>query len=257
MLPEIRAVLGVDVIASANNPGYHRARLWGALSAMLTTALTNSDIAPDEVVHFEPSGDGALYTFPSRHLGTVLDMSERLDKLVADHNRYQKPDIRLRISVDLGAVGEEPGYHSTKISLTRLLSADEFKALIDKCIDENLDQYGTSLVNSGLVVSRSAFREVFGGDHTSRIRQADFIELPMSSKEFAEQAWLRVPGLDTHTLTAFAHQVKNSLAESVRDPHSESTETRPIHVNNQVHGNMSRSVQAGIINGDISWDGQR
>src|SRR5262245_35736766 len=121
LLPETRTLLGIDVIASAANPGYHLDALWRSLSEILDAALLESGIHPEEVLETEHTGDGSLYTFPSRDLGLVLDLSHRIDELAAEHNRWHKPDIRLRIAVDVGAVGSSDGYYSPKIWRGRLL----------------------------------------------------------------------------------------------------------------------------------------
>lgn len=250
LMPDNRTLLGVDVIASASSPGYHRDRQWGALNAMLSTALATSGITPDMVVHHEPTGDGALYTLPVHHLGTAVDLTERLDKLAAEHNRWQKPDIRLRMSVDVGAVGDEPGYYTPKIHLTRMLGAAAFRTLVNTCIRSNTDSIGNSSVHTGLILSSAAFREVFGGDYTRLVRQADFTKLPVASKEFTETAWVRVPGCDARTLARFATTADPVEPANQDDPGRRGPSGHGSLVN-YVHGNMTDSVQAGVIEGSV------
>jgi hypothetical protein len=247
LMPDNRALLGVDVVASASSPGYHRDRQWGALSAMLGTALASSGIRPDMVVHNEPTGDGALYTLPGHCLGIAVDLTERLDKLAAEHNRWYKPDLRLRVSIDVGAVGAEPGYHTPKIHLNRMLAAAQFRALVAECIRDNTDGAGNSSVHTGLIVSGAAFRAVFGGDYTSLVRQTDFAQLSVTSKEFSDTTWVRVPGLDAHTLARFA-----ATAEATTSTRSNTADGSGMLIN-YVGGNMTGSVQARVIEGGVHF----
>jgi hypothetical protein len=246
-MPESRALLGVDVIASASSPGHYRDRQWGALTAMLGTALASSGITPDAVVHFEPTGDGALYTFPSRCLGMVIDLSECLDKAAAEHNRWCKPDIRLRLSVEIGAVGDGPGYYSPKIYLNRMLGARAFKSLINECIRTTVDPLGNGSVNTGLIVSGPAFREAFGGNYTRLVRQTDFARLSVVEKEFSDNAWIRVPGLDNRTLAGLVASAEVASGDATTDRVANGS----VQVTNHVGGNMTDSVQAGVVNGGI------
>lgn len=238
-MPETRVLLGVDVIGSAANPGYHYNALWRALERMLGTALAESGIPPGELLDVEPGGDGALYTLPNHRLGTMLDLTARLDELAATHNRSRKPEIRLRMAVEMGAVGDETGYYAPKVRLSRLLNAAAFKALMRRCLTEGPD----GSVNSGLIVSSPAFREAFGGAYTANVRQHEFAEIEASEKEFREKAWVRVPGLDSRTLTEFAE----APATAPAPPGSGRG-----RVVNQVFGSMN-GVQAGDVHGDIHF----
>lgn len=252
-MPDTRALLGVDVVASAGNPGYHLDRVWGALSEMLSEALDASGITPDDVVRYEPVGDGALYTFPNDRLGAVVDLSDRLDKLAERHNRWHKPDLRLRVAVELGAVGDGPGYDAPRIRLNRMLAADTFKALVNTCVGANADEKGNSPVNSGLIMSDAAFRSVFGGDYTSLVRQTDFAPLDVVNKEFTDRAWVRVPGVDARTLAEFAEHLEPSI-----DGNDEETATTyPMRVTNHISGNAEHSLQAGIVTGGVYFGRDR
>jgi hypothetical protein len=242
VMPETRALLGVDVIGSAANEGHHYDPLWRALDRMLGRALAGRGIPDDEVLDYEPGGDGALYTLPSRRLGGVLDLADDLDRLAAEHNRSRKPDIRLRIAVEVGAVGEGPGYFAPKIWRGRLLNSAAFKELMKHCLHKRPE----GSVNTGLIVSAPAFREAFGGDYTAVVRRHDFVEIEASEKEFTEPAWVRVPGLDSRTLAEFvsASQAKPETPKPVVEPEAK--------VVNQVYGTMN-GVQAGDVHGDINF----
>jgi len=84
----------------------------------------------------------------------------------------------------LGAVSQAPHYCSAKVLLVRLLNADRFKQVVNECVRQNTDSVGNSAVNTGLIVSGSAFQETFGGDHTDLVRPEQFAELEVTGKEF-------------------------------------------------------------------------
>jgi hypothetical protein len=246
-MPGTRALLAVDVIGSARNPGYHRDRLWGELTAMLRSGFDAVGLTPAEVVGCEPTGDGALYTLPDHRLGVLVDLAQRLDELAANRNRWSKPDIRLRVAVEIGAVGDGPAYYSPKIDLNRLLGAAAFKELVNRCVTENTDELGNCPINSSLIVSGPAFRSVFGGDYTTLVRETEFVRLAAVHKEFNEQAWVRVPGVDARTLARFAEEITSSEpAEDV-----EAAAGMPMRVTNTVNGSMTDSVQAGVVTGGV------
>lgn len=244
-MPDTRALLGVDVIGSASNPGYHRDALWGELSQMLRTALTESGITPDEVKKYEPTGDGALYAFSAARLGTAVDLSDRLGELAADRNRWEKPDIRLRIAVEIGAVGDGTGYYSPTIWLTRLLGADAFKHLVNECISANTDRQGNSPISSALIVSQNAFRSVFGGDYT-KVRETDFAELTVANKEFSEPAYVRIPGVDARTIAELATRQPATASQE-----TDETARGSVTVRNTSHGPMKDSFQIGVVHGGV------
>jgi hypothetical protein len=243
MMPETRVLLGVDVIGSAANEGHQYNALWRALDRMLGTALHECGIPTEELLDREPGGDGVLYTLPSRRLGTALDLTEHLDRLAAAHNRRNKPDLRLRIAVELGAVGDQPGYYAPKIRHQRLLNARAFKELMEHCLRERPE----GSVNTGLIVSAPTFREVFGGDYTNAVQHHDFAEIEASEKEVTETAWVRVPGLDSRTLTEFVAATTHPAADV-----AETTPESTAGVVNQVFGTMN-GVQAGDVHGDINF----
>jgi hypothetical protein len=247
VMPGTRALLAVDVIGSARNPGYHRDRLWGELTAMLRSGFDAAGLTPAEVVGYEPTGDGALYTLPDNRLGALVDLTQRLDELAANRNRWSKPDIRLRVAVEMGAVGDGPDYYSPKVDLNRLLGASAFKELVKRCVTENTDELGNCPINSSLIVSGPAFRSVFGGDYTTLVRETDFVRLAAVHKEFNEQAWVRVPGVDTRTLAKFADEITTSEPVEDVEPMAGSS----VRVTNTVTGTMTDSQQFGVVNGGV------
>lgn len=161
---DAHVLLGVEAIAPAGAPG----RQWGELSTMLTEVLDRGGITPEDVVHHEEVGDGVRYAFPADRLGTVLDLTERLDEFAARRNRWHQPALRVKIAVDLG---------ERTSALDRLLAT----SILDRCVE----------ANSGLIMSDRAFRAAFGDDCATSLREADFAQVG--------QFWVRVPGVDPGT----------------------------------------------------------
>lgn len=237
-VPQHRALLGVDVIGSAQLPGYLMNAIPTTIMKLVGSALTQSGITPDDVLSLESPGDGALMVLPSGQLGAVLDAAVLLDQLTTDHNRWHKPEVRLRIAVHVGPVGDD-GFHRARITHTRLLDAPEFKDLIKRCHDEGTED----TANTALIVSSEALDTAFSGDHTQVARRSDFASLPVAHKEYRHEAWVRVPGFDPRTLTGFT---------------SPAPAPEPVaRVQNIVHGDMNGGIQAGRINGGVSYYGGR
>ncbi|GAB3300320.1 hypothetical protein GCM10027563_45280 [Parasphingorhabdus pacifica] len=251
MVPEYRTLLGVDVVESASNHGYDLQVVPEAVEHMLSESLRNSGIDPNEVLEWEPTGDGALLTLASRHLGAVLDTTQRLDIAASARNRRHKPDVRLRIAVEVGPVGEGPGFFAPKIALNRILEAGEFKTLFRRCRREGPDD----AVHSALIISDHALRVAFSGDHTRLLHRNDFGQLNIQNKEHNETTWIRVPNFDSRSITEFAseQQTQDRGSETPRPPEEREEPTYPStqQVSNTIHGN-SYGVQAGTINGNIS-----
>ena len=149
-VPQHRALLGVDVIGSAQLPAYLMNAVPETISKLVDSALEQSGVEPNHVLSVESPGDGVLMVLPSEQLGAVLDAAVRLDQLTVDHNRWSKPEVRLRVAVHVGPVGED-GFHRARITHTRLLDAPEFKDLLKHCQAEGAEETATT----ALIVSRS------------------------------------------------------------------------------------------------------
>ncbi|MFD5826917.1 hypothetical protein [Lentzea sp. NPDC060358] len=231
-------MLGVDVIGSAQLPDYLLKAVPVTISKLLDEALEHSGVEPADVLVREPLGDGAVMVLQSEQLGAVLDAAVRLDQLTINHNRWQKPEVRLRVAVHVGPVGAD-GFHRTRVDHNRLLDAPEFKKLLERCRELGSEE----TANTGLIVSSEALDAAFSGDHTQLARRSDFAALAISNKEFRQEAWVRVQGFDSRSLTAFT--------KTAPEMHQSGTRVR-----NVVHGNM-HGVQAGDIDGNLNFYGGR
>lgn len=236
-VPQHRALLGVDVIGSARLPAYLMNAVPGTISKLVDSALEQSGVEPDHVLSVESPGDGVLMVLPSGQLGAVLDAAVRLDQLTIDHNRWSKPEVRLRVAVHVGPVGDD-GFHRARITHTRLLDAPEFKDLLKRCQSEGAEETATT----ALIVSSEALDTAFSGDHTQVARRGDFASLPVAHKEYRHDAWVRVPGFDPRSLAGFVG------AASAPEPAARNQ--------NIAYGAMS-GVQAGNVGGDLNFHGGR
>jgi hypothetical protein len=236
-VPQHRALLGVDVIGSARLPGYLMNAVPATVTKLVGAALAKSGITPDDVLSLESPGDGVLMVLPSDRLGAVLDAAVLLDQLTTDHNRWQKPEVRLRAAVHVGPVGED-GFHRARVVHSRLLDAPEFKDLLKRC-HENCAEDNA---NTAVIISAEALDTAFSGDHTQVARRSDFASLAVAHKEFRQEAWVRVPGFDPRTLAGFANPVP--APEPVAGVHNV--------VNGDMHG-----IQAGSVSGGINFHGGR
>ncbi|MCS7476400.1 hypothetical protein ACFFQW_04350 [Umezawaea endophytica] len=198
LVPQHRALLGVDVVGSAANPGYHLAAVHRTVDDVLDRALASSDIEPSEVLDREMTGDGALLTLPSERLGVLLDLAHDMEDTLAERNRWQKPEVRLRIAVEVGPVGDEPGLYAAKVTLSRLLDSSAFKGIFVRCLEEQ----GADGANTALIISDHALRTAFSGNHTRTVRQREFTPLSVQDKEYASTAWIRIPGFDAGAATS-------------------------------------------------------
>ncbi|KOV89693.1 hypothetical protein [Nocardia sp. NRRL S-836] len=232
-VPQHRTLLGVDVIGSAQLPPHLLAAVPATVSKLLDAALSENGIERDAVLSIESPGDGTLLVLPSELLGATIDAAVHLDQLTTEHNRWHKPEVRLRAAVHLGPVGEDGGFYQARITHARLLDAPEFKALLKRCRAEG----GEDTANTALIVSSEALDTAFSGNHTRLARRGEFGSLPVSHKEYRHNAWVRVPGFDPRTLTSF------TSAPAAPDP--------VARVVNTVHG-TNYGIQAGDIHGGIT-----
>ena len=241
-VPEYRAVLGVDAVGSASLPIHHHSALHRAIGAAVDAGLALHGVGPADLLDREDTGDGLLITAPSGTAGALLDAAHSIERLLTAHNTLHKPELRLRMAVEVGPVADGRGLAATKIALARMLDAEAFRTLFRRCLAER----PADALNSALVVSDQVRRTVLDGGHTAVVRAAEFARLRLINKEFDGTAWVRVPGCDADTLAR--------LADSA-EPDEE--QGHGLSVVNTVHGGMRGGIQAGVINAPITLGGSR
>lgn len=251
LVPDHRALLGLDVVRSANNEGYHLAAVSDAVTTMVDDALRSTGVEP-EVVKRDFTGDGELLTFPGRRLGSLFDMADRLNWLAEGYNRWCKPEIKLRIAVELGPIGGGRRLTTPMISLTRMLDAAVFKDLFQQCLYS-----GRSLTHAGLICSDHAWRVAFSGEHTRYVRQDEFISLQVKNKEYQATTWVRIPGFDADSMTRLLENSNSAtLASSLAQVNPNASPGRPTPLV-YIQGNSTGNMMAERVDAPVTIDNRR
>ncbi|MGW0518262.1 hypothetical protein [Crossiella sp. NPDC003009] len=248
-LPVNRTVLGIDLIDSGSNPGYHLDVAAQKTQELIGAALASRQVMKADAVDWQHTGDGLLAAFPEELLGDIIDATQVLDDLAAEHNRWRKPDIRLRISVGVGPLPGHEGLHRTNVDCARMLDAKVFRQVVSRCAEASPLEFST-----GLIISAKAYQDVFSGPYTELVRQRDFGQISFQHKETASTAWIRVPHFEAATLLTFAEAEPAPSTTAASGP---AVSAAGGGVVNQVNGTMRDSIQAGEVRGGIHFHGGR
>jgi hypothetical protein len=232
-----RALLGVDVIRASTNSGYHLEAMSSAVTTMLSAALRSGGGGAD-VSERQFTGDGVLLTLPQERLGVLFDVAEQLNRHAEEHNRWHRPDVKLRVAIEIGPVGGGERFSTSRASLVRMLDAEAFKTLVDRCLARRRDATQT-----GLIVSEHAWRVAFGGDHVRYVRREEFAALRVTNKEYQATARVRIPGFDADSLATMIDEPEHSHAAAA-SPRSPSAPN--------IRGPVTGSVVAGQISGPVN-----
>ncbi|MBP2473980.1 hypothetical protein JOF53_002852 [Crossiella equi] len=243
-MPAFRTVLGVDVIGASSLSPYHREKLPALVDKIVRDALATRNVlvSPEAWQH---TGDGALISFPCEQLANVVDATQLMNELAAAHTRDSKPDVRLRLSIDIGPLPLENGLYNTNIACTRMLDAAVFKAVLATCHERQPHDF-----SSGLILSEAAHHLAFGDHYAELVPARDFGRIPFRHKELKAAAWIRVPGFDADTLARLGKELaepQSSVAASAAPA------LAPGSVSNVAHGNFS-GIQAGTISGGVNMN---
>jgi hypothetical protein len=249
---EFRTLLGVDVIDSARTAPHLLPQVPTVLETLVGAGMDGVGISRDDALDVQFTGDGWLYAFPSRHLGRVVDLGRTLDAIVAEHNKWNKLELRLRLAVEVGPLPDGPGFHPSNIARARLLEAPAFKALARRCIAERPD----GSMSTAMIISDAVFQPLFRGDHTRVARASDFARLPVTNKEFVSSAWVAVPGFDARTLAAMIAEdqpAASAPVDKAAGPVEETEPTRGGKAKNSLSGRVTGPVvQARDVTGGIN-----
>lgn len=248
-VPDIRTLLGVDVIDSARTAPHLLPQVPTVLATLLSAGMDAVAVSRQDTVDAQYTGDGWLYAFPSGLLGRVVDLGRTLDGIVAEHNKWNKLELRLRLAVEVGPLPDTQGFHPANISRSRLLEAPAFKALARRCIAARPD----GSMSTAMIMSDAVHRTVFAGDYTKVARATDFAALAVTNKEFTTHAWVAVPGFDARTLAGMI--AEDDPAASA--PVEESKPTDVGTVTNTINGGGNHGVQAHTINGGVRFGSPR
>jgi len=238
LLPEHRALIGVDVVGSASLPGHHRAVVPRELRSIIDKAFSACGLDRSQAVEREHTGDGLVLVMPSPMLGALVDAADRINTVAGQRNDWSQPDLRLRIAIDVGPVAPPPSFADPKITLNRLLDAAAFKAVVQRCVGENREG-----AHAGLIVSDAAHRLIFGGSYVSLVRGGEFAPLDVRVKEFAERGWVRIPGFEAKSLFPGAAETAGPVADS------SPTGGHIVHNTGVNHGVQAASITGGVVFG--------
>lgn len=255
-LPVNRTVLGVDLIGSGSNPGIYLNAAAQKTQDLVADALKSRAITKADAVDWQHTGDGLLAAFPQELLGELIDATQVLDDLAVQHNRWHKPDIRLRLAIGIGPLPAEQGLHRTNVDCARMLDATRFRQVVTRCAEQN-PEFAT-----GLIISDKAYQDVFGGPYTELVRQPEFTRITFQHKETANLAWVRVPRFEAGTLAAFAEPQPLPGTEPPPDaepapgstPGGAGGPATQGGNHNILNGAPQNVIQAGNVHGGIRFD---
>jgi hypothetical protein len=233
---EFRALLGVDVIDSARTAPHLLPQVPTVLETLLAAGMNGVGVSRQAALDVQYTGDGWLYAFPSALLGRLVDLGPALDRIVAEHNRWNKLELRLRLAVEVGPLPDGPGFHPANIARSRLLEAPAFKLLARLCIAARPD----GSMSTAMIMSDAVHQTIFRADYTQEARATDFAELAVTNKEFVARAWVAVPGFDARSLAAL-------IAEGQPRPASEPIEESKATASHSVTNTISDSTNNGVI----------
>jgi hypothetical protein len=147
--------------------------------------------------HRQGKGDEELALIPDGGPGietrVVDDFIRELATVLFRRNCDQPAGrtFRLRLAVDHGlARPASNGFAGRPVVVaSRLVGCRPLRQAMAAAPDASL----------AVILSRQVYTDLVLGGH-SRLRPNDFLQVSVSEKELADQAWLRVPGADVHRL---------------------------------------------------------
>jgi hypothetical protein len=207
------------VALSIDAQGYGRAHDQGQISIqdelldVLSAAATAAGLDRG-TWHRQGKGDEELALIAAGEPNTesrVVDDFVRELATVLFRRNYDRPvdgRFRLRLAVDHGfARPASNGFAGRPVVVvSRLVGCRPLRQAMAAAPDANL----------AVILSRQVYIDLVLGGHT-RLRAADFLRVSVSEKEFTDQAWLRVPGVDVHRLR---------ITQDPTDPHTQDSATR-------------------------------
>jgi hypothetical protein len=183
------------------------------------------------------SGDGELALVPPSEPESrvVDDFVRALDILLFQHNYDRRPDdrLRLRLAADHGPVQVAAnGYagHAV-VAVSRLVNSRPLRLAVT-----------AAHADLAVILSGRVYTDLVLGGHT-RIAPEDFRMVPVREKEFRDDAWIRVPGVDLRGLDLGGDEPANPNPSATKREHRV-----PWHgqqVVNEITGTVN--AQGGVI----------
>jgi hypothetical protein len=189
-----RPLVSVDARGYSSGDGRRQVAYQQGLVDLMAASAKAAGLRRDDW-DCQQAGDGELAVLPPDEPENVLidDFCRILAENLADYNedRIDGARLRLRLAIHNGVV--EPaanGYAGAgAVVVSRLVNADTARAVQD------------ALPRAGLVVilSNRVFLDTVAQGHTA-IRASRFRKVAVQVKDYRDDAWLHVPGVDPRDL---------------------------------------------------------
>lgn len=189
-----RTVMSVDVRGYGSATGRRQASIQHDLIDLLDSSAVAAGLHR-EAWDCQKAGDGEFAVLPpGESESAVLDkFVPHLVDLVTDYNDERKADaqLRLRLALHNGVVEQAAnGYAGAAAVLVgRLVDAAIAKAAQD----------ASPASGVVVIVSKQVFNDTIAQGHTI-LRPLQLRQVPVQVKEYVDDAWLYVPGIDVHQL---------------------------------------------------------
>ncbi|TDD21868.1 hypothetical protein E1287_40265 [Actinomadura sp. KC06] len=187
-----RLLLSVDVMGYGSVSDLRQRDIHRALLAALDEAAERAGLERAGW-HRQVAGDGELSVLPPDESeprvvdGFVHQLAATLRRVNGDAVEGR---LRLRLAIHYGtAVPGSTGYNGRGlVEVSRLCDSAPLRSALLR-----------SKADLAVILSRQVFRDVVLGEHTS-LNPSRFREVMVREKEFAEEAYLLIPGFDVHQL---------------------------------------------------------
>ncbi|WP_444960362.1 hypothetical protein [Nocardiopsis sp. M1B1] len=263
-LPPYRAVLAVDMEKFSRTSARNQQLVGQKIPEVLEKAFTRADMLPvwKDARFPRHSGDGYVMGAEPEHLPYLISpfleelqrVLEQIQPLLAAHDRNLR--MRLRASIDVGPLpdtGDGSGIDAmgeAMISTHRLLDSEPVRRELEASDPD------TTLLAT--IVSRRVYEDVvLGGFAPVRASRWRPVHASVPSKDFQAEGYLFVP---TPSWVPGAHAEPEAAPAPQRDrPAGPSPAApggaAPTTGNNVGHNDRGQVVQAGTVNGGVSFGG--
>ncbi|ASU59163.1 hypothetical protein [Nocardiopsis dassonvillei] len=264
-LPPYRAVLAVDMEKFSRTSARNQQLVGQKIPEVLEKAFTRADMLPvwKDARFPRHSGDGYVMGAEPEHLPYLISpfleelqrVLEQIQPLLAAHDRNLR--MRLRASIDVGPLpdtGDGSGIDAmgeAMISTHRLLDSEPVRRELEASDPD------TTLLAT--IVSRRVYEDVvLGGFAPVRASRWRPVHASVPSKDFQAEGYLFVP---TPSWVPGAHAESEAAPAPERDrrPAGQTPAapggTAPTTGNNVGHNDRGQVVQAGTVNGGVSFGG--
>ncbi len=263
-LPPYRAVLAVDMEKFSRTSARNQQLVGQKIPEVLEKAFTRADMLPvwKDARFPRHSGDGYVMGAEPEHLPYLISpfleelqrVLEQVQPLLAAHDRNLR--MRLRASIDVGPLpdtGDGSGIDAmgeAMISTHRLLDSEPVRRELEASDPD------TTLLAT--IVSRRVYEDVvLGGFAPVRASRWRPVHASVPSKDFQAEGYLFVPtpswapGAHAEPGAAPAPERSRPAGQAPAAPGG----TAPTTGNNVGHNDRGQVVQAGTVNGGVSFGG--